>query len=105
MSERHVSITLLSQVIFFCLVVGDIFIFQSNSDTRLFLLAFLWVARSLRLPVTYKDSMKFALVFLVLIVMEYLIGQPQQVIERTALWVYAFLFIGTVQNIVALWRK
>lgn len=105
MSERHVSITLLSQVIFFCLVVGDIFIFQSNSDTRLFFLASLWLVSSLRLPVTYKDSMKFALFFLVLVVLEYLIGRPQQVIERTALWVYAFLFIGTVQNILILWRK
>lgn len=105
MNERHVSVRVLSQVIFFGLVAGDIFIFQSNSDTRLFFLTSLWVAISLRLPIAYKDSMKFALVFLVLVVLEYLIGQNQQIIERTALWVYAFLFIGTVQNIIALWRK
>lgn len=105
MNERHVSVRLLSQIIYFFLVVSDIFIFQTNSDTRLFFLTSLWIAISLRLPVAYKDSMKFAFVFLVLVVLEYLIGQPQQIIERTALWTYVFLFIGTVQNIVALWRK
>ncbi|GEM_PF-3197021 len=105
MNERHISIKLLSEVIFFFLIAGDIFIFQFNSDIRLFFLASLWVASSLLWPVAYKDSMKFALFFLVLVVLEYLSGQTQQRIERTALWTYVFLFIGTVQNIIALWRK
>mgnify|MGYP001615461817 CR=1 FL=1 len=105
MNERHVSVRLLSEVIFFCLVVSDIFIFQTNSDARLFFLASLWVAGSFRWQITYKNTMRFALIFLTLVVLEYLSGQTQQHIERTALWTYIFLFIGTVQNIVALWRK
>ena len=105
MNERHVSIRLLSEVILFCVVVSDIFIFHINSDARLFFLASLWVLSSMRLKVTYKDSIKFALVFLVLVVLESLSGQTQQQIERTALWVYVFLLIGTIQNIITLWRK
>lgn len=105
MNERHVSAKLLSEVFFFCLIAGDIFIFRTNSDIRVFFLAFLWVLNSFIMPSTYRDSMKFALVFLVLVILEYFNGQAQQQIERTALWTYVFLFIGTVQNIITLWRK
>ncbi len=105
MNEKHISVRLLSELIFLCLVVSDILIFRTNSDIRLFFLAFLWVLSQLKISAGYKDSYTFALIFLVFVILEYLSGQAQQQIERTALWTYVFLFIGTVQNIITLWRK
>lgn len=105
MNEKHVSIRQLSEVIFFFLVVSDIFIFKTNSDLRIFPLVSLWVLSSFILAATYKESMKFALFFLLLVALEYISTQPQQIIERTALWTYVFLFIGTVQHVITLWRK
>lgn len=105
MIRRYLSVTLLSKIFFLCLAAVDIFSFQIHSDALFFSFASLWILSSFILPVTYKDSLKLALFFLVLVILESLYGLIQPQIERTALWAYALFFIGTVQNIITLWKK
>lgn len=103
-NKRSYEYRLALITLFFVGVAIDVFYFHDDSDVRLFLLLLFWfyITRLYRFKV--ETTLKVALFFLGPLFFLFIFVNASFYSERLAVWIYMFLVLGLVQQVITLWR-
>jgi hypothetical protein len=85
-------------------IIVDIFLFKFTSNLVVLFLTFLWVGAVLGWRLEGRFSILGALIFLIMCPI-LLVLKKDPVAEKAAVWVYMFLAVGVVQQIIELKRR
>ncbi len=91
-------------VLFFISFIFDVFFLPSTfdlaSDVRLFFLVFLWLFLSKLSHFTSRSTFKVTIGFLIILFLFFLLFPASPILDRIASWIYIFLCIGVVQQLL-----
>lgn len=106
LSPRVIRFLALSPIIL--LILGDVLLFQTNSDWRVFPILIFYIFLIIRHKITANTTFLICLVLFLFMYVHYIFSPPEVFNsqypfppfgEKIAVWLYLFLVIGVIQRL------